>query len=105
MPDLRNAEQPPALSTPTTGATAAVPKGRAFWTPEDQTRLLDYLVLNKSEGDGDGSFKVTIWRGAVAHVNVKLTRGGKKTDMSCKGKYQSLKSTYEVVCKVWSNSG
>ncbi|KAF8060959.1 hypothetical protein FPV67DRAFT_1631942 [Lyophyllum atratum] len=86
-------------------ATAEATSKKAAWTHADTTHFLEYLIEHKSEAGDGGNFKVATWRACAAHLNETLTKGAQKTYLSCKGKYRTLKSTYDIVCLIRDNSG
>ncbi|PPQ86438.1 hypothetical protein CVT25_008097 [Psilocybe cyanescens] len=85
--------------------TECASKEQAHWTVEDETVLLNFLILVKS-ASGDGTnFKKATWKEAALKVNVNCSRGAEKTPDSCRSKYCVLKSMYKVVQAIHRNSG
>jgi hypothetical protein len=58
----------------------------AYWTMEDESTLLLFLIDHKTEGDS-GGFKKTTWNAAAIDVNKMVSRGGMKTAEACKSKF------------------
>ncbi|KAH9478132.1 hypothetical protein JR316_0008585 [Psilocybe cubensis] len=78
---------------------------RAYWTQDDESKLLAYLNDHKAEAGDAFNFKAATWTAAAAHVNAVVTRGAPKNGNSCKIKYRTLKLTYKIVDAICNNSG
>ncbi|KAJ8521979.1 hypothetical protein ONZ45_g1365 [Pleurotus djamor] len=78
---------------------------RAYWTIIQTKILLDHLVENKAAAGDGANFTKTTWTAAAIKANVKHKSGPRKTADMCRGKYKTLKTTFEVVDKLRNNSG
>jgi len=79
---------------PTTqrGRKAADSKSKAAgtkcqWSPEEEERLISFLVSRKSEAGDGGSFKGPTWTAATQEMAKFPTKGPNKTSTACSSKY------------------
>ncbi|RXW13177.1 hypothetical protein EST38_g12677 [Candolleomyces aberdarensis] len=83
-------------------------KDRVYWSIQDETALLNYLLEHKTEaGDGRNS-KEPVFEGARAALQSAREADAKeapKTLSSCKAKWSRLKATYELILKLKGLSG
>lgn len=59
----------------------------ASWTAQDETRLLDFLIMHAASAGDGGNFKRATFTAAAVYVNEKRVRGGPKTAKSCQNKW------------------
>jgi hypothetical protein len=65
-------------------------EGKAYWTEEDTTRLVQYLWEHRSEcGDG-GNFKNATLNAAAEHLEPHTTVGARKTAKHLRSKWQTV---------------
>jgi hypothetical protein len=66
------------------------PGKKAVWTTEDETLLLNILIEQKA-GMTDGQmFKLQVFHAAALKLNASITKGGDKTEASCRAKWQKV---------------
>ena len=63
------------------------PRMKCQWSPEEEERLILFLVSRKSEAGDGGSFKAPIWTAAAQKMAKFLTKGPNKTTTACSSKY------------------
>ncbi|KAF8209966.1 hypothetical protein K438DRAFT_1571813, partial [Mycena galopus ATCC 62051] len=78
----------------------------ASWRqPEDEKKLIEYLLEHRAEA-GDGTkFKATTFQGAATHVNLTRIKGGPKTGKSCEQKYCTPRRDWGFVHHIKGISG
>jgi len=67
------------------------PGTKCQWTPEEEERLIVFLVSRKSEAGDGGSFKAPTWTAAVQEMAKFLTKGPNKTATACSSKYSRVR--------------
>lgn len=68
---------------------------KSHWTPEEEERLISFLVSRKSEAGDGGSFKSVIWTAAVQEMAMlPPTKGIIKNAAACSSKYNRVCTTY-----------
>jgi hypothetical protein len=86
---------PPNETVPTTqhGRKATNSKSKKTtepkcqWSPEEEKRLIVFLVSRKSEAGDGGSFKAPTWTAAVQEMAKFPTKGPNKNATACSSKY------------------
>ena len=63
---------------------------KAFWDDRKVSALLTYLFEHKSETEGVGNFKDTVWTGAISRIAPLLTQGPVKTTKMCQTKWTAV---------------
>lgn len=90
-----------ATTTPPRGQRTADSKSKAAkksielrtkcqWSPEEEERLILFLVSRMSEADDGGSFKAPTWTAAVQEMAKFPTKGPNKTMTACSSKYSRV---------------
>ncbi|KAG2128015.1 hypothetical protein DEU56DRAFT_915619 [Suillus clintonianus] len=80
-----------------TGSQEPKPKDRCFWTPDDETALIDFVEVNKARA-GDGmNFDKTFWNDVAAHLAGSTSQGAVKTGDACLSKWNHLCATFVIV--------
>ena len=70
-------------------------KDRAYWSTQDETALLNYLLEHKAEAGDGGNFKEAVFEGARAALqSARRTdaKGAPKTLSSCKSKWSRVRN-------------
>ena len=58
------------------------------WSPDEEERLIMFLVSRKSEAGDGGSFKSPVWTAAAEEMaKISPLKGTKKTPSACSSKY------------------
>ena len=60
---------------------------KAHWNDKETEAFLDYLIANKTLGQGNGSFKDPIYISAAEVISGLLSSGPAKTANTCKNKW------------------
>jgi hypothetical protein len=77
--------------------TEVDPVGKADWSVEDETALIDFLIIHKAQaGDGLG-YKPSVWTAAAAHMLPLTTKGGPKAPDKCKAKWGRVRAYYLII--------
>jgi hypothetical protein len=67
------------------------PAAKAFWTPEDESALINHLIDRKAEAGDGANFKGDVWNGAAKEMEGYTTKGGVKTAAACKSKWTRVR--------------
>ncbi|KAF8145042.1 hypothetical protein K438DRAFT_1945226 [Mycena galopus ATCC 62051] len=85
----------PTDASETPGPLGLPASGAASWRqPEDEKKLIEYLLEHRAEAGDGTNFKATSFRGAATHVNLTRIKGGPKTGKSCEQKYHALRQDW-----------
>jgi hypothetical protein len=91
QPDLLTPPIQP--SQPPSSQTTALDSTRASWTQADETLFLEFLQDHSAES-GDGlNFKGATWTAAATRLGALRTKGGVKTPLACKNKWNGVSFT------------
>jgi hypothetical protein len=74
---------------------------KASWNGHEVSALLAYLLEHKSETEGVGNFKDTVWTGVASHIAALLTQGPPKTAKMCQTKWTAVRHHYphlKLIC-------
>ncbi|KAJ8519776.1 hypothetical protein ONZ45_g3305 [Pleurotus djamor] len=104
-PEIPPPTLPNTPETPNVNPAQPSKTVNAYWTREDEFKLLHYLVDHKAEAGDGGSFPMSVFSGASLVLDADVVRGGPKTAMVCKNKWQALRNTYALVLWLKSLSG
>lgn len=64
---------------------------KSHWTPDEEERLILFLVSRKSEAGDGGSFKSVVWTAAVQEMaKLPPTKGIMKNSAACSSKYNRV---------------
>ena len=67
---------------------------KSSWTPEDERNLLEFLIERRATMTDAQMFKSQVFRAAAVELNKSLTRGGAKTENSCKAKWSKVRHLF-----------
>jgi hypothetical protein len=67
---------------------------KAHWNDRETEALLDHLIMNKTLGQGNGSFKDQLFTSAAEVISGLLTTGPVKTSKTCRNKWTTVSSCY-----------
>jgi hypothetical protein len=85
LPPAKRGRKPANPATGPAGAKKTVEKCQ--WTPEEEERLISFLVSKKSEAGDGGSFKSVTWTAAAQEMAKFPTKGLVKNSTACSSKY------------------
>jgi hypothetical protein len=77
------------------------PGTKCQWSPEEEERLIVFLVSRKSEAGDGGSFKSPAWTAAVQEMAKFPTKGTNKTMTACSSKYGRVCTLSHVATQVF----
>ena len=76
-------------------AAATVP--HAFWTPDNEDQLINFLMDHRAAvGDG-GNFKEVTFQALSALLTPLVTKGGPKTVRACQNKWNAVRFFFPIV--------
>jgi hypothetical protein len=79
--------------SPSSQTTAYLDSTHASWTQADETLFLEFLQDHSAES-GDGlNFKRATWTAAAMRIGALCTKGGVKTPLACKNKWNDVSFT------------
>jgi hypothetical protein len=70
---------------------------KAHWNDKETEALLDHLIMNKTLGQGNGSFKDQVYTSAAEAISGHLSSGPVKTPKTCKNKWTTVSSCSSYV--------
>jgi hypothetical protein len=62
----------------------------ASWTQADETLFLEFLQDHSAESGDRLNFKGVTWTAAAVRLGALCTKGGVKTPLACKNKWNSV---------------
>jgi hypothetical protein len=85
MMQTRSSQSPPNSSTSQTESALITQK--TFWSTEDETALIEFLIERKAEAGDGANFKQSVWNAAAEEMVKHTTKGPPKSADSCKTKW------------------
>ncbi|KAG6905951.1 hypothetical protein DXG01_016695 [Tephrocybe rancida] len=79
--------------------------GNAYWTEQDEDKLVEYLYNNRSRSGDGGSFRKPVFQEVSNILTPLRKKGGPKTVKACQNKWATLKRAYNVVLALKGVSG
>lgn len=87
----KSSKSPTKPKNTTTSPDTDIDSHRAHWTIHDEAELIAFLELHRAEA-GDGmNFKGRTWSAAAIELKPHTTKGGEKTGLACKNKWQRVR--------------
>ena len=76
-------------------AAATVP--HAFWTPDDEDQLVNFLLDHRASAGDGGNFKEATFQALSPILAPLVMRGGPKTVHACQNKWNAVRFFFPIV--------
>jgi hypothetical protein len=76
---------------------------KTHWNDKETEALLDYLIENKTLGQGNGSFKDQVFQSALETISGLLSNGPVKTVKTCRTKWTSVRISLVIFAYLFTD--
>jgi hypothetical protein len=76
---------------------------KTHWNDKETEALLDYLIENKTLGQGNRSFKDQVFQSALETISGLLSNGPVKTVKTCRTKWTSVRISLVIFAYLFTD--